>query len=197
MSDERQYWTIPRYAAISGSAILAAIVSIGTLFAIQNRNDRNLAEELARTSAQLQGTGAQITSIKDVNLQSMNDYISAYAQIEPLQKEYDQKLQRLIELFQLAQERDSHRGLFNVRRYYTRHHPEVWENMSEILTLVRQINDVIKREESVVHAMASLPEPDRVRFWHEQFMPLSAEEHSLRERLQEAGRNRSAESKIQ
>ena len=73
----------------------------------------------------LQGTGAQITSIKDANLQSMNDYISAYAQIEPLQKEYDQKLPRLIELFQLAQERDSHRGFFNVRRYYSRHHPEV------------------------------------------------------------------------
>jgi hypothetical protein len=45
--------------------------------------------------------------------------------------------------------------------------------------------------------MASLPEPDRVRFWHEQFMPLSAEEHALRERLQEAGRNRSAESNVQ
>jgi hypothetical protein len=69
--------------------------------------------------------------------------------------------------------------------------------MSEIVILVRQINDVTKREESVIHAMASLPEPDRVRFWHEQFMPLSAEEHALRERLQEAGRNRSAESNVQ
>ena len=69
--------------------------------------------------------------------------------------------------------------------------------MSEIVTLVRRINDVTKREESVIHAMASLPEPDRVPFWHEQFMPLSAEEHALRERLQEAGRNRSAESNVQ
>jgi hypothetical protein len=69
--------------------------------------------------------------------------------------------------------------------------------MSEIVAVVRQINDVTKREESVIHAMASLPEPDRVRFWHEQFTPLSAEEHALRERLQEAGRNRSGESNVQ
>jgi hypothetical protein len=127
----------------------------------------------------------------------MNDYISAYAQIEPMQKEYDQKLQRFIDLFQLAQERDSRRGFFNLRHFYSRHHPEVWENMSEIVAVVRQINDVTKREESVIHAMASLPEPDRVRFWHEQFTPLSAEEHALRERLQEAGRNRSGESNVQ
>jgi hypothetical protein len=45
--------------------------------------------------------------------------------------------------------------------------------------------------------LASVPEPDRVRFWREHFMPLSAEEHALRQRLQEAGRNRPAESKVQ
>jgi hypothetical protein len=59
--------------------------------------------------------------------------------------------------------------------------------MSEIINLVRQINDVTKREISVVHAMASLPEPERVRFWHEQFMPLAAQEHALREQLQFVG----------
>ena len=42
--------------------------------------------------SELKSAGAQIASIKDADLQSMNDYISAYAQIEPLQKEYDQKL---------------------------------------------------------------------------------------------------------
>jgi hypothetical protein len=114
-----------------------------------------------------------------------------------MQKEYDHKLQRFSDLFQLAQERDSRRGFFNVRRFYSRHHAEVWENMSEIVALVRQINDVTKREESVIHAMSSLPEAERARFWHEQFMPLAAGEHALRERLLAAGQSRSPDSRVQ
>jgi hypothetical protein len=55
--------------------------------------------------------------------------------------------------------------------------------MSEIIGLVREINEVTKRQISVVHAMASLPEPERMRFWHEQFMPLGAQEHAPREQV--------------
>jgi hypothetical protein len=182
---------------LPGVAILVFAIGVAITFAIQDRNDRLLSEEIARTGTELQGMGAQIASIKDADLTSMNDYISAYAQIEPMQKEYDQKLQRFSDLFQLAQERDSRRGFFNVRRFYSRHHAEVWENMSEIVALVRQINDVTKREESVIHAMSSLPEAERARFWHEQFMPLAAEEHALRERLLAAGQSRSPDSRVQ
>jgi pimeloyl-ACP methyl ester carboxylesterase len=57
-------------------------------------------------------------------------------------------------------------GLVCASHYHT-HHPEVWENMSEIVTQVRQINDATKREEPVIRAMASLPEPDRIRFCRE------------------------------
>lgn len=185
------------YLFLTSMVLIAVVGGVATTFVIQDRNDRNLSEELARTGAELQGMGAQIASIKDADLTSMNDYISAYAQIEPMQKEYDQKLQRFSDLFQLAQERDSRRGFFNVRHFYSRHHPEVWENMSEIIALVRQINDVTKREGSVIHAMAALPEPDRVRFWHEQFMPLAAEEHGLREKLLAAGHRMTPDSRIQ
>jgi hypothetical protein len=66
--------------------------------------------------------------------------------------------------------------------------------MSEIIGLVRQINEITKREISVVLAMSSLPEPERLRFWHEQFMPLAAEEHALRERLQIVGQGAHEES---
>jgi hypothetical protein len=44
-----------------------------------------------------------------------------------------------------------------------------------------------------VHAVASLPEPERVRFWHEQFMPLAAQEHALREQPQVVGQGRTPE----
>jgi hypothetical protein len=59
--------------------------------------------------------------------------------------------------------------------------------MARIIELVRQINDITKREISVVHAMSSLPDPERARFWHEQFMPLAAQEHALREELRIVG----------
>ncbi len=62
--------------------------------------------------------------------------------------------------------------------------------MSEIIGLVRQINEVTKREISVVHAMASRPEPESMRFWHERFMPLAVQEHALCEQLQVVGEGR-------
>jgi hypothetical protein len=54
----------------------------------------------------------------------MNDYISAHAQVEHLQSDYDQKLQKYSELYSLARKRDSDRGIFNVERFHGKHHPE-------------------------------------------------------------------------
>lgn len=130
-------------------------------------------------------------------LATMNDFIAAYAQVEPLEKEYDQQLQSFSDLFRTASERDSHRSLFDLERVRGKHHPESWEKMSRIMGLVRQINEITKREISVVHAMASLPEPERARFWHEQFMPLAAEEHALREELQAVGQEQPDRSSAQ
>jgi hypothetical protein len=98
-------------------------------------------------------------------------------------KDYDEKLQKFSELYNYARERDSHRGLLDLQRFRSKHHPETWDRMSEIIDLVRQINDITKREAAVIHDMASLPEPERVRYWHEEFVPLTAQEHALREKL--------------
>ena len=65
-------------------------------------------------------------------------------------------------LYEQARERDSHRGWLDLERLRGRHHPETWEQMSEIIGLAREINEVTKRQISVVHAMASLPEPESV-----------------------------------
>lgn len=167
------------------------MTAIGAILAIEDRRDRTLAAELDATQSELLGIGAQITSIKDANLTTSNDFIAAYAQVEPLEKDYDQKLDKFSKLYTAARERDSNRSLLDLQRYRGRHHPESWDKMSEIITLVRQINDITKREISVVHAMASLPETERVQFWHEQFMPLAAQEHTLREQLQVLGQGAS------
>ena len=183
-----------RYAILI--TIVVVVVAV-VAFGIQERNDRVLAEDLGRTGVELQVLGRQIGDIKDADLVSMNDYISAYAQVEHLQSEYDQKLQKYNELYSLARKRDSDRGIFNVERFHGKHHPETWENMTEIIDLVHQINELTKRQTAVIHAMASLPEPERVKFWHEQFAPLAAEEHALREKLRVAGQGTPPGGRVQ
>ena len=153
--------------------------------------------QIERAQSELLGLGGQITSIKDADLTTTNDSIAAFAQIEPIQKKYDEKLQEFSELYDYARERDSHRGLLDIQKLRGKHHPETRDKMSEIIRLVRQINDITKRESSVVHAMAGLPDAERPQFWHEQFMPLAAQEHALREQLQVVGQGRTRESAVQ
>jgi hypothetical protein len=124
-------------------------------------------------------------------------YGVAYAQIEPLLTEYDQKLQEYSQLYETAQQRDQKRGLINIQRFHNRYNPEVWRNTSELIALIREINDVMKKEASVIHDMRSIPEQEQVQFWHEEFMPLVAQEHALRERLVIAGQKVSQERSTQ
>jgi len=73
----------------------------------------------------------------------------------------------------------------------------VWRNTSELIALIRQTNDIMKKEASVIHDMGSIPEQEQVQFWHEEFMPLVAQEHALRERLVIAGQKVSQERSTQ
>ena len=196
MADNQRERKIRWYVVLTGT-VVAILVVIGVAFAIQDRRDRALTADIERTQSELLGLGAQITAIKDAELTTTNDYIAAFAQIEPIQKEYDEKLQKFSDFYSYARERDSHRGLFDVQRLRGKHHPETWDRMSEIIALVRQINDITKRESSVVHAMAGLPDPQRTQFWHEQFVPLAAQEHALREKLMIVGQGRAPTSSIQ
>ena len=186
MADRERLKVMRRYV-VAGAALLLGITVLVIAFAVQDHDERVLAEDLDRTGVELQLLGRQISDIKDADLGSMNDYISAYAQVEHLQSDYDQKLQKYSKLYSLARKRDSDRGIFNIERFRGKHHPETWENMTEIIDLVRQINELTKRQTAVIHVMASLPEPERVKLWHEQFAPPAAEEHALREKLRVVG----------
>ena len=188
---------IRRYAIVAVAMLVAFIVAAGVTLVVRDRNEKEMLSQLERSQAELRTLGGQIANIKDADLTSASDFISAYAQVEPLEKEYEGKLQQFSGLYERARERDSHRGWLDLERLRGRHHPETWENMSEIIRLVREINEVTKREISVVHAMASLREPERMRFWHEQFMPLAAREHTLREQLQVVGQDRTPDSSVQ
>jgi hypothetical protein len=49
----------------------------------------------------------------------------------------------------------------------------------------------------VVHAMASLPDKERMHFFHEELTPLAAEEHALREKLVIVGQGGPPSSSVQ
>src|SRR5216683_1887172 len=188
---------IRRYAIVAVVILVACIAAAGVTLVVRDRNEKEMLSQLERSQAELRTLGGQIANIKDADLTSANDFISAYAQVEPLEKEYEGKLQQFSGLYERARERDSHRGWLDLERLRGRHHPETWEKISEIIGLVREINEITKRQISVMHAMASLPEPERMRFWHEQFMPLAAQEHALREQLQVVGQGQTPDSSVQ
>jgi hypothetical protein len=79
---------------LSGAGFLIFFICISLTLAIQDRRDKALAEEIERTQSELLVFGDHIMAIKDADLTTMNDYIGAFAQIEPFQKEYEEKLQK-------------------------------------------------------------------------------------------------------
>lgn len=173
--------------------IVAAVVAIVIAVGIQNHNDRLLSAQLIQSEVELQTTGASIADIKDHKFKTMAEYVSAYAQVEPLMNDYDHKLRAYADLCNRAQRRDKRRSLVNILRREKPYSPEVWRNALEIIQLVRQISSVMKKEASVIRDMSSFPEDQQVQFWHEEFVPLLTQEHALRERLVVAGQRMSSE----
>jgi hypothetical protein len=94
--------------------LLAAVLSVAITLGIQSHNDQVLSAQTAQSESELRTLGAQIAAIKDHQFGAMNEYVSAYAQVEPLLKDYDQKLQQYSDLCNMAQQRDKKRGLINI-----------------------------------------------------------------------------------
>jgi hypothetical protein len=179
MSNERPSTFTWIYAA--GAIVLVIVTMFAVTFGIQEHNDRVLTDEITGTASELQDTGARLMSIRDADMKDMNDYIRAYSQMEPLLYDYDRQLQRITDLYNQARERD--RRLLRVERLYRRPHLTNWESMSEILDISRALNRVLRQEASFIKNMAVLPESERMQFWHEQFLPLEAQEKALRAKL--------------
>jgi len=177
--------------------LAAGGLTIAVALGIQNHNDRILTARMAQSEAERKATEARIATTKDHELKTMEDYVKTYAQIEPLLNEYDQKFQEYSALCDTAQERERERHVLNVQRLHKRSHPQVCRNTTEIVGLIRQINSVMKKEASVIHDMSSFPEHEQVQFWHEEFMPLLAQEHALRERLLLEGERVSLQPRMQ
>ena len=179
MSNERP--STFRWIYAAGAIVLVLITIFAVTFAVQEHNDRVLSDEINGTASELQDTGTRITSLRDAGMKDMNDYIRAYSEMAPLLDDYDRHLQRITNLYNAARERD--RRLLRVEKLYRRRQLTNWENMSEILNIARALNKIFREESSVIQNMALLPEPERMPFWHEQFLPLEAQEKALRAKM--------------
>jgi len=181
--------------------IVLAAVLIGFVLdviaeGIGSHDDRILAAQITESQSEMRLVGAQITQMKDRDFESMAQYIQVYARIGPLVNDYDQKLQRYMALYRIAEQRDQHRSVIHFGQARLRQQPEAWRDGWKIIDLVRQVNEITKKEVSVIHDMSNLPENEQMQFWHEEFLPLTAEEHALREQLREFGQRSSFPSSL-
>lgn len=185
--------TFQRWFTISALIVAGAILATVVAFEILDHNERVLTDQIKQSEMELQETGGRIANIKDHEFKTMAEYINAYAQIEPLLNDYDHKLQAYADLCKRARRNHERRSMINVGPFHKQQNPALWRDTSEIIDLVTQINSVIRKEASVIHDMSSFPAKDQLQFWHEEFVPLLAQEHALRERLLLAGQRISPE----
>jgi hypothetical protein len=88
------------------SIVIVVAIFLAITVAVQNHNDRELEARIEQSESELRVVGAQISNIKDHQFGAMGEFIEAYARVEPLLGIYDQKLQPLSDLCNIAQERE-------------------------------------------------------------------------------------------
>lgn len=147
--------------------IVLAAVLIGLLIdviaaGIEHHDDRVLDAQITESQSEMRLVGARIAQMKDRDFESMAQYIQVYARIGPLVN--DQKLQKYSDLYRSAEQRDQHRSVIHFGHARLRHQPEVWSDGWKIIDLVRQVNEITKKEVSVIHDMSNLPESEQVQF---------------------------------
>jgi hypothetical protein len=180
---------------VVAAALIGLVINV-IAAGIESHNDRVLDAQITESQSEMRLVGAQIAQMKDRDFESMGQYIQVSARIGPLVNDYDQKLQRYTDLYRIAEQRDQHRSVIHFGQARLRHQPEAWRDGWKIIDLVRQVNEITKKEVSVIHDMSNMPENEQMQFWHEEFLPLTAEEHALREQLRECGQRSSSPSSL-
>jgi hypothetical protein len=128
------------------AAVLIGLVIDIIATGIENHNDRVLDAQITESQSEMRLVGAQIAQMKDREFESMAQYIQVYARIGPLVNDYDQKLQRYTDLYRSAERRDQQKSVVDFGRARLRHQPDVWRDGWKIIDLVRQVNEITKKE---------------------------------------------------
>lgn len=164
-------------------ALFTVILSVAITFGIQNGYDRIATIRLEDGMKDFKDVADKIGAIKGRDLQTTKDYIDAYAEMEPLQVEYDNRLRAFTDFLSEAKQKDKNRGPINIQHLYSKHKEWlVWDD--EIADLLRQGNELTKQEVLAAKQMASLPESYQPKFWQKNFRPLLEEEATLRQKIE-------------
>ncbi len=182
-ADPRHLRRHRRTSAIAGM-IFVAVLSLAITYGVQNGNDRQMVEKIKAIAKDLTAVGTKIGTIKQRDLQTTDDYIQAYAEIDALLPDFESKLKECADVYQETRQVGEGRGLINTQFFYKSHRPDTWKNSFDMLDLLRQVDSLTKQEVLTVRSMAALPARDQVEFWQKEFKPLLVQEDHLREKIQ-------------
>ena len=161
--------------------VFAVVFCIAVTFGIQNGSDRILTRDFEASNAALKELMTKVGGIKQRKLETTQDYIDAYAELEPLIADLDAKIARAEELYQKAKHQDESRGPVNIQRFY-HNDPQNWKSYVTVMDFLRQSSELTKQEMAAARDMAALPQQDQPRFWNAQFRPLIEQEDVLRQK---------------
>ena len=172
-----------RVTSIAG-AVFAVVLCIAIAFGIQNGSDRILTRDIEASNTALKELTTKIAGIKQQKLETTQDYINAYNELEPLIPDLDEKILHAEELYQKGKQQNEARGFVNIQRFY-HDDPENWKRYLSVMDFLRQENRLTKQEVSVAKDMATLATEDQPRFWQAQFRPLLEQEFALRQKMRD------------
>ncbi|MGD0792020.1 MAG: hypothetical protein ABR920_09640 [Terriglobales bacterium] len=166
-------------------ALFTVIMCVAITFGIQNGNDRVSTAKIEEGRKDFQDVAVKIGGIKSRELRTTKDYIDAYAEMEPLLAEFDGQLRQFTIILNEAQQEDTNRGPLNVRHLFRNNEKEMVEWDFQTFELLRQDNELTRKQILVTKQMAALPQEYQVEFWKKNFQPLAEEEDILRQKIAE------------
>lgn len=175
-----------RHRVVSGLAgvIFVSVISLAVTFGIQNGEDRRLTTKVTEAVTELRDVAGRLGEIKRRDLETTDDYIKAYSEIDSLLPEFEVKLKQCELAFREAQRASYSRGLLNMQDFYKSHNRHTWPNLIALLNALWDIDSLTKHEVATVQRMATLQPANQVNFWREQFKPLLSQEDVLQRKLQ-------------
>jgi hypothetical protein len=142
-----------------------------------------MVEKIAAANNNLISIETKIYTIKERDLQSTDDYIKAYGEIDNHLPGFASAIENCSDVYKQARQVDVQRGFINTQVFYKSHVPDLWNNNFAMLDLLRKINSLTSQEVSSVRKMAALPKSEQVAFWQREVQPLLEEDDKLREEV--------------
>jgi len=162
--------------------VFTAPLCTAVTFGIQNGHDRMRTAEIEQAARGFQAVAEKIGSIKSRDFKRTQDYIEAYAELDPLLTEFDIALKRFDEIIAEADRLDRSRGPLNIQRLYPRHQQWMqWD--AKTFDLLHQDSQLTRRQIETIKEMANVPSQQQVAFWKRNVQPLLEQEDEIRAQM--------------